>query len=113
MLKMDSDRISKIRCYFCGSRDKKVIVCTSNDKRVGKQIVCCSCGNISTFIENNESLPIFLNNQYKIYGGYCGRGDNGCDDLKCPYNKKKKEINKTNKEKQITSVYEDIIERKN
>ena len=118
MLDMNKDRISKIKCYFCGKREKKVVVCINNmDKKVCKHLVCCGCGNVATFVENDSMIQPTLMNNYKIYGAYCGKGSN-CTNTNCQFNENKKEppVIKHQqipvKTDNVKSVYKDNIERK-
>lgn len=86
MESMSLSRISKWKCLFCGSRQKKKIdIYGKSDRKIGYAIQCCNCGHVDRFAQTQSGIELIVAGDYtkvdsiditcglecEEYKGYC------------------------------------------
>ena len=53
MVKMDSDRLERWKCLYCGCHDKHVgVLKDNNNEPYATLVVCHNCGRVDTFVKS-------------------------------------------------------------
>ena len=69
---MDEDRISRWKCIFCGSRQKKIIEHFSTaNKKIGYTLHCCNCGHIDNFALTAAAIELMTQANSGRLGNSC------------------------------------------
>ena len=92
---MDEDRISRWKCIFCGSRQKKIIEHFSTaNKKIGYTLHCCNCGHIDNFALTAAAIDLMTRANTGKLGTSCTdcglleRDLYTCPATTCKYRKK-------------------------
>lgn len=94
-MRLSRNRISKLKCIACGSRDKKLAILSAplkSDIVVGFATCCCNCGHIENYVlknmeetVNDDDFLAVLENQYKVSKIRCGAHNAYCPRRKCKF----------------------------
>ena len=115
MPKLTKNRVARLRCSSCGSRQKRIVhLQNSLHEVIGFSTVCCECGSIKNYAirQYDEDLASLISstNMFIKYIS-CGTTENFCPHEHCKYYKKKPMKKMHKPEKKPKSVYKPKYEQ--
>lgn len=115
MMKLTKDRVSKLRCISCGSKQKRIapIFDTITRNVLGFETICCNCGHMQKYakpIENNliddSSIRSIIQGNISVGEVCCGSKHAFCPNKKCKWwNSCKRPVNPRPGDTPPRSVY--------
>lgn len=95
MVNIKKERLYKLHCPTCDSREKVLAIVRSHGSDVGFFTICCNCGHIAKYVlrdyENimsvldEHNMTAMLTGEFEIDEYRCGTNQPYCPRKDCPY----------------------------
>lgn len=95
MVKIKKERLYKLHCKCCDSREKVLAILSNGDREVGFTTICCNCGNVQRFVLRDydhimssideSNITSMLEGNFRVSELRCGTNQPYCPRKNCPY----------------------------